>query len=85
MSATDLEINREISVTVRKNGPIVTLVFKVAGQSNIGPISLSAAEAIRAGGDIRKNGESELIPGLFFAPQDAAAFGPWLMRFTSDS
>jgi len=77
----DLRINRDIKVLVRAKGLAIHLVFIVAGeQSEIGPIELSRTEAIQAGREIASNCSSNRIP-IAFEPEDALAFGNWLVRF----
>ena len=77
----DLRINRDIEVRVRARGLAIHLIFLVSGkQSYIGPIELSRAEAIEVGREIALNCSSNHIP-IAFEPEDALAFGNWLVRF----
>ena len=77
----DLRINRDIKVLVRARGLAIQLVFVVSGeQSDIGPIELSRTEAIEVGREIALSCSSNRIP-IAFEPEDAFAFGDWLVRF----
>jgi hypothetical protein len=80
---TELRINRDVTVEATAEKLTINLTLRISGQPNIGPITLSRAEAIRAAGDIRANGSSDRIP-LIFEPGDAAAFCVWLMTFAAD-
>ncbi len=80
---TDLEINKDLRLLAVSEGAMVRLTFKVHGESDIGPIEMSRAETIKAGGEIMTRGATDAIP-IHFSPSDARAFGPWLMRFAAD-
>jgi len=83
MTTTELRINRDITVAASAEGLTISLKF-ITGTNTIRPIELSRAEAIKVGGDITKTGSSDLIP-IRFTSEDAAVFGPWLMRFAADA
>jgi hypothetical protein len=83
MDASDLTISDFLHVVAVHDGNIVQLTFKLSGRPNIGPIRLSRAEAIAAGGDIARDGTTKGIP-INFSAADATAFGPWLMRFAAE-
>jgi hypothetical protein len=83
MDASDLTISDFLRVVAVHDGNIVQLTFKPSNQQDVGPIRLSRAEAIAAGGDIARDGSTNGIP-IHFSPEDATAFGPWLMRFAGE-
>jgi hypothetical protein len=77
----DLRINSDVKVLVRASGLAINLVFIVSEeQLDIGPIELSRIETIEVGRELALNCSSNRIP-IAFEPDDALAFGNWLVRF----
>jgi hypothetical protein len=78
--AADFNLSQGVYVAARKDGPRVTLEFRI-GTQQVGPILLSTAQAIEAAGDVRKDKSSSLIPIVRFEDNDAINFAKWLMEF----
>lgn len=82
MANTDIEIKPGLRVGIESNGPTLRLTVFAYGKE-IGPIPLSKAEAIQAGGDICKTGNSNRIP-IKFLPADAQLFGKRLAEIANE-
>jgi hypothetical protein len=83
MDVLDFRINSDVRVAAFAEGPRIRLTFSISGRNDIGPIELTRAEALKAGGDLIKSGSSDAIP-LSFTTGAAIRFGRWLMRFAAD-
>jgi len=82
MASTDIEIKPGLRVGIESNGAYLQITVLAYGKE-IGPILLSRADAIQAGGDICKNGNSSRIP-IEFLSADAYLFGRRLAELASD-